>query len=92
MFAGPNGSGKSTVKNGLQRSGEWFGVYINPDELEKTIRETGQLSFEPFELSIRTEEIQHSFATSSFLKSQQLEAASDQIEARAGTLFLATFR
>lgn len=35
MFAGPNGSGKTTVKNGLQRQPQWFGIYINPDELEK---------------------------------------------------------
>lgn len=34
MFAGPNGSGKTTVKNGLHRSPSWFGIYINPDDLE----------------------------------------------------------
>jgi predicted ABC-type ATPase len=44
MFAGPNGSGKTTVKMSLNKSPEWFGLYINPDDVEKTIRDTGSLS------------------------------------------------
>ena len=39
IFAGPNGSGKSTI-NAVIRP-ELLGVYINPDEIEKTIRERG---------------------------------------------------
>ena len=39
MFAGPNGSGKSTI-NAVIRP-ELLGVYINPDEIEKSIRERG---------------------------------------------------
>lgn len=39
MFAGPNGSGKSTI-NAVIRP-ELLGVYINPDEIEKSIREPG---------------------------------------------------
>ncbi len=34
MFAGPNGSGKSTI-NALVRP-ELLGIYINPDDIEKT--------------------------------------------------------
>ena len=34
MFAGPNGSGKTTIKNGISRPPDWFGIYVNPDELE----------------------------------------------------------
>ena len=41
MFAGPNGSGKTTVKNALQRPAPWFGLYINPDELEQAVRASG---------------------------------------------------
>lgn len=37
MFAGPNGSGKSTLKDIL--SPVLLGTYINPDELEKTLRQ-----------------------------------------------------
>lgn len=39
IFAGPNGSGKSTI-NAVIRP-ELLGVYVNPDEIEKTIRERG---------------------------------------------------
>lgn len=48
MFAGPNGSGKSTIKEVIPV--EWLGVYINPDEIEKTIRETGGLPLADFEV------------------------------------------
>ena len=37
MFTGPNGSGKSTI-NAVIRP-ELLGVYINPDEIEKSIRD-----------------------------------------------------
>jgi predicted ABC-type ATPase len=49
MFAGPNGSGKSTLKNVL--SDELIGIYINADEIESEIRESGQLKLNRFELS-----------------------------------------
>jgi predicted ABC-type ATPase len=86
MFAGPNGSGKTTVKAGLQRPPEWFGIYINPDDLEKTIRTTGQLSLEPFGLSTTTEEIRTFFSASSFLRSLQLEKDAEGIECHASEL------
>jgi predicted kinase len=41
MFAGPNGSGKTTIKNGLPSV--LFGVYVNPDDLEKALRDEGVL-------------------------------------------------
>jgi predicted ABC-type ATPase len=86
MFAGPNGSGKTTVKIGLQRSAQWFGIYINPDELEKTIRDTGILLLEPFDLTTSTEEIRNHFALSPFLQSQQLHMAASEIEYRNGEI------
>lgn len=46
MFAGPNGSGKSTIKEVLPP--ELLGVYINPDEIEKGLRQSGQLDFAAF--------------------------------------------
>lgn len=39
MFAGPNGSGKSTMKALL--APELLGVYVNPDDIERSIRATG---------------------------------------------------
>ena len=39
MFAGPNGSGKSELKKHLPSA--LLGVYLNPDEIEKEIRQHG---------------------------------------------------
>ncbi len=80
MFAGPNGSGKTTVKNALRKPPHWFGIYINPDDLEQTIRESGFLSLEPFDLATSTEEIQCCFASSALLQSRQLHTAASAIE------------
>ncbi len=41
MFAGPNGSGKSTLKSYLPE--RLLGYYLNPDEIEREIREVGHL-------------------------------------------------
>lgn len=64
MFAGPNGSGKSTIKEVIPA--EWLGVYINPDEIEKTIRETGGLPLADFEVQ-STDQALRSFLGASVL-------------------------
>lgn len=64
MFAGPNGSGKSTIKEVIPA--EWLGVYINPDEIEKTIRETGGLALAEFEVR-SSEPVLRSFLEASVL-------------------------
>ena len=46
MFAGPNGSGKTTVKGELPD--RLFGNYINPDDIEKTLRAGGALDLTSF--------------------------------------------
>jgi hypothetical protein len=46
MFAGPNGSGKSTIREVLPKV--LLGVYVNPDEIQKEIQETGH-----FDLGLR---------------------------------------
>lgn len=46
MFAGPNGSGKSTVFNEIKlKSGLDLGVYLNSDEIEKSLKIKNQLIF-----------------------------------------------
>jgi predicted ABC-type ATPase len=82
MFAGPNGSGKTTVKTQLNKSPEWFGVYLNPDDLEKAIRETGFLSLGPFQVTATADEVRGYFAASEFLRSQHLDADAGRIEVR----------
>jgi predicted ABC-type ATPase len=65
MFAGPNGSGKSTFKTILRR--ELLGVYINPDEMEKEIRDKGVLDLSVYQVKTDAEEILNFFKTSSLL-------------------------
>jgi predicted ABC-type ATPase len=86
MFAGPNGSGKTTVKNNLQKPPEWFGIYINPDELEEAICQTGSLPLEPFGLTTSTEEIQSYFTSSPLLRERQLHSPASAIACRADRL------
>lgn len=39
MFAGPNESGKSTIKSVI--SNDLLGIYVNADEIEKEMRQSG---------------------------------------------------
>ncbi len=68
MFAGPNGSGKSTLKEVI--SDAWLGIYINPDEMEKAIRQHGYLNFEAFHLSPVIADLQMFLANSELLANQ----------------------
>ncbi len=86
MFAGPNGSGKTTVKIGLSRPADWFGIYINPDEIEKSIVETGTLPLEPFGFTSDTAEVQRFFQSSTFLQSHHLSEAAAKIECFGGSI------
>jgi predicted ABC-type ATPase len=72
MFAGPNGSGKTTFRNSLGKPASWFGIYINPDELEEAIRANSIWSAEPFGVSASVDEVRRFFVTSTFLESQNL--------------------
>lgn len=65
MFAGPNGSGKSRIKSVLRP--ELLGVYINPDDIERDIREIGFFSLMNFGMETNGEEIEAFFTTSSLL-------------------------
>ncbi|HTF94821.1 MAG TPA: zeta toxin family protein [Cellvibrio sp.] len=64
MFAGPNGSGKSTLKDELKQ--EWLGVYVNADEIEKTLKSNSYIDFSEFQLSLDGEEIFSFFKKSAF--------------------------
>lgn len=39
VLAGPNGSGKSTIQTELKP--EWIGVFVNADEIERALKESG---------------------------------------------------
>lgn len=71
MFAGPNGSGKSTI-NALIRPA-LLGIYINPDEIEKTIRERGDfLDMASYGVKTTEAEILTFFQQSTLLASADL--------------------
>ena len=70
MFAGPNGSGKSTFKS-IIRS-ELLGVFINPDEIEKEIRQYDFLDFDSYRVQTTKEEVLSFFINSPLLKAADL--------------------
>lgn len=77
MFAGPNGSGKSTIKDELKS--EWLGVYVNADEIEKTIRATGFLRLDDFEIEATDDELQAFLQDSAFLAEFGLSSDAQQL-------------
>ena len=66
MFAGPNGSGKSTFKSMIRP--ELLGVYVNPDEIEKDIRNNGFHDFQNYQVTTTAKEVLDFFACSPLLK------------------------
>ena len=86
MFAGPNGSGKTTVKNSLSKPEGWFGLYINPDELEATIRQTSLLPTEPLGLSVTVKAVRAYFAGSPFLAKEGFADTAATIQLSDGNL------
>jgi len=66
MFAGPNGSGKSTLKLVLHPA--LLGVYLNPDEIEQSIRREGFLDLASYGVSATAEETLPFFTHSRFLQ------------------------
>jgi predicted ABC-type ATPase len=70
IFAGPNGSGKSTITSVISQ--ELLGIYINPDDMEREIRENGNLDIKKYQIEINQQEILSFFQNSSLLKSAHL--------------------
>ncbi len=78
MFAGPNGSGKSTIKDMLPQ--EWLGVYVNADEIEKSIRIDGRLDLAPFQIHATDVELQAFFASSVLVAKAGLLSLAQQLK------------
>lgn len=71
IFAGPNGSGKSTIKEVI--SDELLGVYINPDDIEKEIKQYDFLDFDHYNVNTSKEEIMGFLEKSTLLKKADLQ-------------------
>lgn len=69
MFAGPNGSGKSTIQELLQP--EWIGTYVNADDMERQLKQSGNVDLNVIELTGTPEQLQRNFS-SRLLESQLL--------------------
>jgi predicted ABC-type ATPase len=70
MFAGPNGSGKSTFKSIIRP--ELLGIFINPDEIEKQIRDYDFLDLEGYRVQSTEKEVLNFFINSPLLKTAGL--------------------
>lgn len=66
MFAGPNGSGKSTFKSMIRK--ELLGIYVNPDDIEKEIRDFDFLDLAAYSVSTNKEEVLSFFKKSTLLE------------------------
>ena len=84
MFAGPNGSGKSTMKQEIPQ--DLIGIYINPDDIERGIRETGYLNLKDFEIEGSENEVLSYFYNSDFLKSAGFLSAASGLRYSADKL------
>lgn len=84
MFAGPNGSGKSELKQYLPTP--LLGVYLNPDELEKDIRQRGFLEFAAYGVTATRDEVRAFFLGSLFLRSAGFGDAAAQLKFADGRL------
>ena len=80
MFAGPNGSGKSTIKSVVPP--ELLGVYLNPDEMEKEIRECDFLDVRAYGVETTREEILPFFANSTLLAKARLDEEAEITDGR----------
>ena len=79
MFAGPNGSGKSTLKSVLPA--ELLGRYLNPDEIEATIRAGGCVDFKDFGLAGVADKALSFLRSSAFLHTAGLGPATRVLQA-----------
>ena len=70
MFAGPNGSGKSTIKSVIRP--ELLGVYVNPDDIERDIRNFDFLDLRTFKIHTTATEILDFFHNSTLLANADL--------------------
>ncbi len=70
MFAGPNGSGKSTLNGSIDK--KLLGIYINADEIEKSICENQYLDMSKYNIQTTTDEIKTFFTSHGLVQKANL--------------------
>ena len=67
VFAGPNGSGKTTIFKGiLAENRVQLGIYVNADDIEKTLSQTNFIDFSNYQLTLKEQEVKYFFRNSLF--------------------------
>lgn len=84
MFAGPNGSGKSTFNEYVPAG--WRGYTINPDEIERLIRERGYFTPSDFGLATDSAELHDFLQRSALLQKAALTTQAQQLHFENGLL------
>ena len=81
MFAGPNGSGKSTIKSTISADVPGlFETYLNPDEIERGIRDRNFLDFQEYGFVADENDVLYFFSNSSFLKQVHMAEKARDLE------------
>lgn len=78
MFAGPNGSGKSTIKSLL--APELLGFYINPDELQKAIEDSGAIDLAEFGIGTPSTDPRAFYSASPLIHRAGLQSAVETLQ------------
>jgi len=87
VFAGPNGSGKSVLKAVLPLP--LLGVYLNPDEIETSIRQNGFLDLGAFGVRTTAAEMLPAITGSELLRSAGLLEPARRLRMEEGRLVFA---
>lgn len=67
VFAGPNGSGKTTIFKGiLAKKQVQLGVYVNADEIEQQLHNSGKLNFSAYNINVHDSQLKDFFEESTF--------------------------
>jgi len=66
IFAGPNGSGKSTLVDLISKLKVNLGVYVNADEINKTLIDNHGIDFGNYDLQLNFEDLTESLKKTSF--------------------------
>ena len=86
VFAGPNGSGKTTLFKAFSKKYN-AGYFVNADQLEKELKETGLIDLKTIPLKASNDDLllfRKSDLAQSILKKAETENCSVDIEIREG--------
>ncbi|MCW7540436.1 zeta toxin family protein [Aquabacterium sp. A7-Y] len=90
VFAGPNGSGKSTIHSVLRK--EWIGIYVNADDIERTLKRQGRLDLGEFDLETQASDLmlplQAYLRTSALLTQHGLDGIAERLHLEGSALHL----